>query len=787
MQLKKMRRFGTNITSYIDNFYSSEQEVIQYADFKSETSFNNTIEVLLCMGLITSEVAGDDVFYEAKREFKNNTFIATGVSRDQIIKSFLNRLNGEELYAGQRETMENICIANSCYDFEGKQYIEEVCNQVSSVVSEGFDEFAANFWLNEELINPESQLEMKKYIGLIGEFEDKQMNGKYYEYMRNLQTQKNLKPKEQTGIQSRAYNINSLIMDINTSRYHIPIYQRNYVWDEKSINRLFSDILENEYINLNNVTFHSSSFDAKRYEIIDGQQRLTTLFLMLVAIKRYLCTYFSTFDQTWAEENEELLSSYYYLERELFEGDKISTNFIRIEGNDDYKAFQALMNGEKGDISIHSTQVYKNYVEIYKLISKLDRETLAMFIERFLNKVIFIVTVDCVSDEFTLFENLNTTSIPLSTIDLIKSYMLSLISDEIEGKEIRFQAAFDEKITNALKVDKGYVNVDNFMRVYIRTHNKVLDKKATLLEQYKTIHKIPRGSLNFAQVNEILDELNEKLEMYKYLSKKVEFPNVDNMKGLKVEDFIETIGERDIYLPTMMYLSDKYMKGELSSNQVRNLLFELERFEVIFKICSYRGQSLSIALDNVLMSLDQSKEFTTEQLVTILKADNTIGKTLAISKTAFEKKFKEFEFKEQISKIVLTRITNYLKNNKSIELNPSDSTRRIYGASLEHIMPMNGKKWIDAKVVTEQQHQHYVGNIGNHLILEESLNKKNRDKLFLEKIEIIKEQTHMEDDLTYRKGQNGTGFEVKELQEFNAKTIEERQKFLTKLALEIWR
>ncbi len=40
MQLKKMRRFGTNITSYIDNFYSMKQDVIKYDDFNSDTVFN---------------------------------------------------------------------------------------------------------------------------------------------------------------------------------------------------------------------------------------------------------------------------------------------------------------------------------------------------------------------------------------------------------------------------------------------------------------------------------------------------------------------------------------------------------------------------------------------------------------------------------------------------------------------------------------------------------------------------------------------------------------------------
>lgn len=787
MQLEKLRKLGTSINASIELYYKRDGKDIMYSEFSSETKFNNAIEVLLCLGLIEPE---NQQKFKAKSEFKTCVFKNKNIKKTEVSKSFTNTLIGNILYyKNQEETMYNICISNLAYDFAGEEFSKLQIKKLSPIIKSGFDINAAKYWVSADIVSIESELEMQKYIGSIEKFTNQKMNTRYFSYFHENDIKIKGADKVSGDIDARAYNINMLIKDISNQEYHIPIYQRNYVWKEAAIDRLLNDIMTSNYINLNNVTFHANSKPTRKlvYEIIDGQQRLTTLFLILTALHRYLNSYFNKFSEEWLANNEELLKINQYIHRYLFDDEKLKTNFVRIEGNSDYSAFQKLIIGEECSITDCNTQIYKNYIRIYESISKMNKKDLAEFAEKFLNNVIFIITVDKESEEFTLFENLNTTSIPLSTIDLVKSYMLSLINEDIVGKEERFQSLFDEKIINALKVEKGEIKVDNFMRAYIRVHAKKLDKNKTLLEQYKEIHKIKKGSLSFEEINRLLNELAKNLELYKYLTNKCETVMLPKIKGLKIEDFIETIGLRDIYIPIMIYLSKMYMKSELSSNQIRKLLFELETFEIIFKICSYRGQSLSTVMDKVLMMLDEKKDFSIENFREILMSDNTIRKTLAIKPVSFERKFMEFEFKEQISKIVLTRITNYLKNNKKIELNTNDSVRKIYRASLEHIMPMNGAKWIEAGVVTEKEHQQYVGNIGNHLLLEETLNKTSKDKLFLEKMEIIKKQTHMEDDLTYRKGQEKNGFEIKELEEFNIETIKARQKFLTKLAIEIWR
>lgn len=786
MKLEKIRVLGTNINSYIDKFYENPKPYLNFDGLYSQSKFNDSIEMLLCFGLIEPEFSQ---VFSAKNQFKNSSFRDRKIERDMIGQEFIKTLEAGEVYSGQAITLYNICLSNLCYSIEDEKFDDEIIDELSVLVKSEFDKNAAKFWIFPEIMSIDVKIAMQKYVGSISKFTNKKMNSKYFNYIHDNDFQKIRAQDDVAGnIQAKAYNINMLITDIGAKEYHIPIYQRNYVWNEDSIERLLTDIMENNYINLNNVTFHSSNdIHSTRYEIIDGQQRLTTLFLILIALHRYLNSYFSEFDGQWLSDNKELLAINQYIYRNLFEEEKLKTNFARIEGNVDYSAFQELISGEECTLESKTSQVYKNYVKTYEMLTKLNKEELKSFANKFLNNVVFIITIDCESDEFTLFENLNTTSIPLSTIDLIKSYMLSLIKDEIEDKEIRFQQAFDQKIIKELKNKNSAVKIDNFMRVYIRAFSQNLDSKKTLLEQYKNIHNIPKASLGFNEVTKLLDQLTEKLKMYKYVTKKTYVSNIEGLSGLKIEDFTETIGERDIYVPIMIRMCDKYIQGDLNSNEVRELLFELERFEVIFKICSYRGQSLSKVMDKVLYKLTESDDYTVDNLRKILMEDQLIKNTLSISKKSFGAKFDEFEFTAQISKIVLTRVTNYLKNNRKITLNKSDAVRRIENASIEHIMPMNGNKWIEEKVVTENEHQSLVNKIGNHLLLENSLNSTIKDKLFIEKIEKIKIQTHMEDDLTYRRGQDAIGFEIKELKEYNAKTIQDRQRFLRRLAVEIWR
>ncbi|WOO86492.1 DUF262 domain-containing HNH endonuclease family protein [Mollicutes bacterium LVI A0039] len=786
MRLNKIRNLGTNINKVIDEFYSEERNEFIYDKTMSESSYNLRIEIMLLLGMVKPTINSS---FSAKAHFTRDVFLKVDIERDQISKAFCKVLRSKEVFTGQKESLFNLCVANIVYDHNEDVIREDMSKELSLIV-ENIDLEVVKQWFIPELYNVETIIEMKKFVGMLDKFQKNRMHKEYDKYLSWDGIPKDVVcPIPENKIEASVYNIHQLIADIGRSEYHIPIYQRNYVWSTESIDKLINDIIEYDYVNLNNITFHSSkSLAGNKYEIIDGQQRLTTLFLLLVALHRYLNNFFSEYDEERDINNKELLSINIYIQTNVYnQNDKIETNFSRIEGNDDYSAFKAILTSSECSADLRNTTVYENYNRMYERLEGMNVSELTHFSKKFMNNVMFILTVDAVSDEFILFENLNTTSIPLSTLDLIKSYMLSLLRSDLSNWESKFQNDFDQKITKVIYNEKNKIDIDNFIRVYIRSKNYKLDKTKSLLEQYKSLHNVKKASLSYEEVKNLLDELSLKLKLYNYLSGKVFKINLPELEGLKIEDFIDTIGIRDIYVPLMMFLSEKYISKELSSNEIRELLFEIETFEVIFKICSYRGQSLSDTMDSVLHKLAHDNNYNPSHLKEIMLEQNAMKYTLAINRASFKKIFNDFNFKTQISKIVLTRITNYLKNNKKISMNKNDEIRRIEGGTIEHIMPVDGKHWIKAKVVKEAEHQLLVNKIGNHLILEKSLNQTAKNFLFERKIEEIKKQTHMEDDLTYRKGQDGLGFEIKDLDDFNGKTINERQEFLANLAVEIWR
>ena len=92
---------------------------------------------------------------------------------------------------------------------------------------------------------------------------------------------------------SRSLNMAKPILDIVTKPYIIPIYQRNYNWGFDEITQLLQDIYESYHKDKTQDYFLGSLIVFKRqsasiYEVIDGQQRLTTLSLYFLAIFEYL-------------------------------------------------------------------------------------------------------------------------------------------------------------------------------------------------------------------------------------------------------------------------------------------------------------------------------------------------------------------------------------------------------------------------------------------------------------------------------------------------------------------
>ncbi|AEM20844.1 hypothetical protein Bint_0210 [Brachyspira intermedia PWS/A] len=95
-------------------------------------------------------------------------------------------------------------------------------------------------------------------------------------------------------VEAGKFSLNKIIDE--KMYFSIPNYQRNYVWKEEQIRKLLEDI-ENAIINNNNeyyigslIVFYRDDDNNNRYDLVDGQQRFTTICLLLIQIKKLLIT-----------------------------------------------------------------------------------------------------------------------------------------------------------------------------------------------------------------------------------------------------------------------------------------------------------------------------------------------------------------------------------------------------------------------------------------------------------------------------------------------------------------
>ena len=118
--------------------------------------------------------------------------------------------------------------------------------------------------------------------------------------MNNAQALKVQSSNVNANNQIHSYKVKELLSD--TNRYLVPMYQRNYAWGEGEINQLIQDVLDYQENKPNQTYYIGTLVVFKRkddsYEVIDGQQRFTTLTLLAFALKR-MVTKYQTFDMGW--------------------------------------------------------------------------------------------------------------------------------------------------------------------------------------------------------------------------------------------------------------------------------------------------------------------------------------------------------------------------------------------------------------------------------------------------------------------------------------------------------
>lgn len=303
----------------------------------------------------------------------------------------------------------------------------------------------------------------------------------------------------------------------NGLSYHVPPFQRDYSWTEDEWDDLWQDIHglfedEGEPAHYMGYLVLQSS-DNKRFDIIDGQQRLTTISVMILACLGHLqdLVHSSLDAENNAKRKEQLQNSYIgYLDPvTLAPRSKLELNR---HNNRFYQTYLVTLDRipQRGlNASEHQLRKafngFKDKVKTYAGATLESGKKLALFIDTLVDRLFFtVITVTDELNAFRVFETLNARGVRLSATDLLKNYLFSLVSAK-NTHETALKVLEDrwERIVGLL----GSERFPEFLRIFWNSRNRLVRKS----DLFKTIRK--QISCREAAF-ELLQDLDHSAEIY---------------------------------------------------------------------------------------------------------------------------------------------------------------------------------------------------------------------------------------------------------------------------------
>lgn len=282
-------------------------------------------------------------------------------------------------------------------------------------------------------------------------------------------------------------NFNELIGGSN--KYIVPRFQRDYAWDIGQWEDLWSDISS-----LDQEGFHYMGYivlqqkEQYQYEVIDGQQRLVTLSIIVLAAMRAIQELVEQGKDV--EDNNERLSEI----TKKFIGDKnlVSLKVVsKLELNrNNNKYFQRICSDLEAPNNRGVTFTNKLVRKCFEFFRKKTfGETgadIAQFIVNFSSSMVFTkIIVQDDLNAYKVFETLNARGVQLSTPDLLKNYLFSVVTkdknfddDELDDLDEQWS-----EIINQL----GESNVSDFVRYHFNSHRKMVTKKELFVAMRKSV------------------------------------------------------------------------------------------------------------------------------------------------------------------------------------------------------------------------------------------------------------------------------------------------------------
>ena len=545
--------------------------------------------------------------------------------------------------------------------------------------------------------------------------------------------------------------------------YSVPRFQRDYSWTATEWEDLWQD-MESLFDEEAGETDHYMGYlvlqskNSKNFDVIDGQQRLTTLSILILAFLGNLRKLIDEgIDPDRNQQRLDQLRNTFigYLDPvTLIPQSKLNLN----RNNDDFyqRYLVPLEAAPKRGLKATEHLMRKAYDWFFSTITQKfsnnrTGSAIAQYIDAVSDKLFF--TVITVSDElnaYKVFETLNARGVKLSSTDLLKNYLFSVVhkngSDEYEMTELEDRW---ERLGDLI----GSESLPDFLRTYWNSKEK-------LVRHSELFKRIREGITIKGEVFSLIRDLDRKAHIFAAL------PNSeDALWTAEQKKYIKTLkmfNVRQIY-PLLLSAYEKFPENDFCSLLKACCVISL-RYNIIGNLPANEQERI---YNKLAVELSNNRIYKLQELIAALANSN-----LYVSDKKFKSDFanKELRTTQSSNKRVVRYILFSLE--KHISNKHYDFESDSY--NLEHIMPESIQEGWDS--ISDQDHENFMYRLGNMTLLNKSVNRDLGNADFMAK---RRKYAMSEFSLTQRIS--------KENDQCNPERIAEHQTWMAHQATAIWR
>lgn len=535
-------------------------------------------------------------------------------------------------------------------------------------------------------------------------------------------------------------------------QFLIPVYQRYYSWDLEQCKRLWDDIVEMQKKNkaghfvgsIVNIAEQAMPTGVQKFMIIDGQQRMTTLALLLISLRDYAIEHPEDTTINFRRINSMLLKNEYEIGDEqykllLTETDRamliglVERNLIQTTSPSRILENYQFFSDRIADMELKPAEIYESIGKLQIVNITLDRE---------------------VDDAQAIFESLNSTGKELSESDLIRNYVLMGLETGEQNYVYTHQWRPMELLFDYEKQDSI---MDKFFRDYLTMKLTRIPKINCVYEEFKAYHL----NCEFASVRELCEDL---LTYAKYYTDMIFRRSLNpNVKALYTD--IHAL-RMDVAYPFLLKVHSDCAEGTITEDNLIEIMKMCISYVFRRSICDIPTNSLN-------------KTFAT--LRNKIRTDDYVNSIKAFF--ILRDDYKEFPDDDKFGKAFVTKdIYNMRSRNfilSHLENFGNKAPIIIENYTIEHIMPQSSNLKDEWKTMLgpnwREIQKTYLHTIGNLTLT--AYNSEMSDNPFMIKMEM--EGGFKESALRLN------AYLVK-LTEWNEQRIKERAALLSDKAKQIW-